>query len=103
MPRIISRASDFTPEIVRNARDEQIDGIIINHAGSPATEDALAASDIPLTVIGIRNPKLVARTRAIALIRNDNVETGRVAARHFLSLGNFRAYGYIPAATAGIQ
>ena len=98
VPRIISRATDFTPEIVRNARNEHIDGIIINHAGSPETEDALAASDIPLAVIGIRNPKLIARTRAIALIRNDNVETGRVAARHFLSLGNFRAYGYIPAA-----
>ena len=98
VPRIISRSTDFTPEIVRNARNEHIDGIIINHAGSPETEKALAASDIPLAVIGIRNPKLLARTRAIALIRNDNIETGRVAARHFLSLGNFRAYGYIPAA-----
>ena len=98
VPRIISRAVDFTPEIVRNARGEHIDGIIINHAGSPETEEALARSNIPLAVIGIRNPKLVSRTKAIALIRNDNVETGRVAARHFLSLGNFRAYGYIPAA-----
>ena len=98
VPRLLSRAADFTPEVVRNAHNEHIDGIIINHAGSPETEDALAASDIPLAVIGIRNPKLVARTRAIALIRNDNVETGRIAARHFLSLGNFRSYGYIPAA-----
>ena len=98
VPRIISRAVDFTPEIVRNARDEHIDGIIINHVGSPETEDALAASDIPLAVIGIRNPKLIARKKAIALIRNDNVETGRIAARHFLPPGNFRAYGHIPAA-----
>ena len=98
VPRLLSRAADFTPEVVRNAHNEHIDGIIINHAGSPETEDALATSDIPLAVIGIRNPKLVARTRAIALIRNDNVETGRIAARHFLSLGNFRSYGYIPAA-----
>ena len=98
MPRLISRAADFTPDIIRNAHSEKIDGIIINHAGSPETEDALAKSDIPLAVIGIRNPKLVARTKAIALIRNDNVETGRIAAHYFLSLGNFRAYGYIPAA-----
>ena len=95
MPRLISRAADFTPDIIRNAHSEKIDGIIINHAGSPETEDALAKSDIPLAVIGIRNPKLVARTKAIALIRNDNVETGRIAAHYFLSLGNFRAYGYI--------
>ena len=98
VPRLLSRAADFTPEVVRNAHNEHIDGIIINHAGSPETEDALAASDIPLAVIGIRNPKLVARTRAVALIRNDNVETGRIAARHFLSLGNFNSFGYIPAA-----
>ena len=90
MPRLISRAADFTPDIIRNAHSEKIDGIIINHAGSPETEDALAKSDIPLAVIGIRNPKLVARTKAIALIRNDNVETGRIAAHYFLSLGNFR-------------
>ena len=54
VPRIISRAADFTPEIVRNVRDEHIDGIIINHVGSPETEDALAASDIPVAA-GFRN------------------------------------------------
>ena len=42
--------------------------------------------------------KAISRSRAIALVRNDNIETGRIAARHFLSLGNFHAYGYIPAA-----
>ena len=98
IPRLISRTADFTPSIVHNARQEKIDGIIINHAGSLETEEALANSDIPLAVIGIRNQKLVTRTKAIALIRNDNVEAGRIAARYFLSLGNFRAYGYIPAA-----
>ena len=97
LPRLISRPQDFTPEIVRNATSEQIDGIIINHAGSPETEDALAHSDIPLAVIGIRNPKLVSRTNSIALIRNDNKETGRQAAKYLLSLGNFRSFGFIPA------
>ena len=97
LPQLISRPQDFTPEIVRNATSEQIDGIIINHAGSPETEDALAHSDIPLAVIGIRNPKLVSRTNSIALIRNDNKETGRQAAKYLLSLGNFRSFGFIPA------
>ena len=77
------------------------DGIIINHAGSPETEKELVQSDIPLAVIGIRNPKLLARTQSIAFIRNDNIETGRVAARYFRSLGNFRSFGYIPASQTG--
>ncbi len=97
IPRLVSRPADFTPEIVHNAKREMIDGIIINHAGSPETEDELVQSEIPLAVIGIRNPKLLARTRSIAFIRNDNIETGRMAARYFRSLGNFRSFGYIPA------
>ena len=101
IPRLVSRPADFTPEIVHNAEREMIDGIIINHAGSPETEAELVQSDIPLAVIGIRNPKLLARTRSIAFIRNDNIETGRIAARYFRSLGNFRSFGYIPASQTG--
>ena len=101
IPRLVSRPADFTPEIVHNAKREMIDGIIINHAGSPETEEELVQSDIPLAVIGIRNPKLLARTQSIAFIRNDNIETGRVAARYFRSLGNFRSFGYIPASQTG--
>lgn len=99
-PRLISRAGDLTPELIRNAGTENVDGIIINHAGSAESEVELARSDIPLAVVGIRNRLLSERTKAIAFIRNDNVETGRIAAKHFLSLGNFRAYGYIPSSPA---
>ena len=101
MPRLLPYATDLTPKLVRHARAEKIDGILANHIGSPETEAALAESDVPLALIGVRSPKLDARTRSIALIRNDNVETGRIAARHFLSLGNFRSYGYITAVDAG--
>lgn len=96
IPRLISRPVDFTADIVREAKAEHIDGIIINHAGSPETEQALAESDVPLAVIGIRNPKLLTRREAIAFIRNDNIETGHVAARYFRSLGSFNSYGFIP-------
>ena len=100
MPRLISRPQDITPEIVRNAKAENIDGIIINHAGSHDTENTLAQSAIPLAVIGIRNPKLVARSRNIILVKNDNERTGRIVARYLLSLGNYRAFGYVPATPA---
>lgn len=100
MPRLISRPQDFTSEIVRNAKAENIDGIIINHAGSPETENALAHSDIPLAVIGIRNPRLDARRKNIILIRNDNETTGRKAAKYLLSLGNYRSFAYVPASPA---
>ena len=94
-PRLISRAKEFTPEIVRNGKAENIDGIIINHLGAPGTAKALAALDIPLAVIGVRDPKLDARKRNIAFIRHDNEAIGRLAARHFLSLGDFRSFGFV--------
>lgn len=103
VPRLITIPSDFSPEVVRNAKEDKIDGFIINNAGSAETERELAKSDIPLAVIGIRNPRLIGRKKAIALIRNDNIETGRIAARHFLSLGNFRSFGYIPASDASSE
>jgi len=97
IPRLIAHANDFTQELIHDAEKEKIDGIIINHAGTPEVEDELYRSSVPLTVIGIRNQHLSERTQAIAFIRNDNIETGCIAARYFLSLGNFRSYGYIPA------
>ena len=100
VPRLVAHAVDFTTELIRTAGDEKIDGIIVNHVGTPETEMALANSTIPLTVIGVRNRRLDDRTQSIAFIRNDNIETGSIAARYFLSLGNFRSYGYIPASLA---
>lgn len=97
MPVLLSRPADFTPETVANAGRSRIDGIIANHAGSTETEAALAASRIPLAVVGIRNPVLLARQEAIAFTQNDNIGVGRLAARHFRSLGKFRSFGYIPA------
>lgn len=100
-PRLVANPVDFTPALVRGARSAHVDGIIVNHAGSPEAEHALAESDVPLAVVGIRSPVLLSRKSAIAFIRNDNIETGRIAARYFRSLGNFRSFGYIPAAHSG--
>lgn len=100
-PRLVANPVDFTPALVRGARSAHVDGIIVNHAGSPEAEHALAESDVPLAVVGIRSQVLLSRKSAIAFIRNDNVETGRIAARYFRSLGNFRSFGYIPAAHSG--
>lgn len=100
-PRLVANPVDFTPALVREARSAHVDGIIVNHAGSTETERALAESDVPLAVVGIRSPVLLSRKSAIAFIRNDNIETGRIAAQYFRSLGNFRSFGYIPAAHPG--
>ena len=100
-PRLVANPVDFTPALVRGARSAHVDGIIVNHAGSPEAEHALAESDVPRAVVGIRSQVLLSRKSAIAFIRNDNVETGRIAARYFRSLGNFRSFGYIPAAHSG--
>ena len=77
--------------------DAKISGIILTEEFDPAIMDALTASTIPLAVIGLRHAKLECRTRSIAFVRNDNQAIGRLAAEHFLSLGKFNSYVFIPA------
>lgn len=96
-PRLISQRHDFTPDIVRHAKNEGVDGLIINHVGSPETEAALVESTVPLAVIGIRYPKLLTRTRNVVFIKTNNENIGHKAAKFFQSLGNFRSFGYVPA------
>lgn len=85
---------------VLSSPEAKVSGIILTEEFDPAVMDALTASAIPLAVIGLRHAKLERRTRAIAFVRNDNQAIGRLAAEHFLSLGKFNSYAFIPVRTA---
>lgn len=74
--------------------DERLDGII--------TSEPLPASflqrhrNIPLVVIGAREPWLGRRRRGLTFVRNDDRDIGRCAAEYLLSLGKFQAFGFVP-------
>ena len=72
-------------------RSESPDGIITTLPLDPAMAD----SDIPLVVIGAREPWLGRRMRNIAFVRNDDKAIGFAAARKFASTRLFASYGFV--------
>lgn len=95
IPRLVSIPREYTPELIAAAEREGYDAIIVNNAGSDATAEALRKSRIPLAVLGIRDERLLRRRHSIVFTRHDNPLSGTLAARKFLSLGQFASYCYI--------
>ena len=56
----------------------------------------LAASSIPTVLMDFPTPALRLRTRSIAVILDSDEAIGRTGAEHFLNLGNFASYAFIP-------
>ena len=95
--RLFQMPDALTPEMVRQFEREDVDGIIASELGIAGAPDLLAKSKIPLVVVGPREKAIEKRTDAIAFVRNDEREIGRAAARHFLGLGQFRTFAFVPA------
>ena len=70
---------------------ESADGIITTLPLDPAMAD----SDIPLVVVGAREPWLGRRTRSVAFVRNDDKAIGYAAARKFATTRLFASYGFV--------
>lgn len=71
-----------------------VDGIITTEPLSNA--DATSASQIPLVVIGVREPWVGRRMQALTFVRNDDKDIGRYGADYLTHLGRFRSFGFVP-------
>lgn len=94
--RLFMAPATLTPEIIRNAEADGIDGILTNHTTSEDLTDILLNSHIPLVSIGNSDDRLFRRRRNVAFVETDNRAIGALAARQFAALGKFRTYGFIP-------
>ena len=70
----------------------ETDGIIT----SEPLPDSAATSEIPLVVIGTREPWLKRRMKNLAFVRNDDASIGRFGADFLNGLGNFHSFGFVP-------
>ena len=95
--RIFQMPNEFTPENFATLEDEGYDGIIASETGPQETAMLLAKSTMPIAFIGDPGPLLRNRKCGIFHVRNDDNYIGRQGARHLVSLGSFRSYGFIPA------
>lgn len=81
--------------LVETIRTNRLDGFITSKLEDPRLEAILQSSDIPLVVIGTRENCLPARIHDIRIVTLNEQKIGAAAARHFLRMGKFAAYGYV--------
>ena len=94
--RIFQMPSDLTPEIFASLEAEGYDGVLASEPGPDETAQLLAKSTMPIAFIGDPGPILSRRKSGLTYIRNDDEHIGRLGARYLASLGNFRAYAFLP-------
>lgn len=76
----------------------EVDGAIIGLLHDARTLELVAASAIPTVLLDIGADRVGNRRNAIVYVRNDDLGIGRMAAEFFTSIGQFRAYAFIPPA-----
>jgi len=86
---------ELTAEAVRRFEREGVNGFIVFVSDAEAAK-AIARSSVPTVLVSYPTAVLEARKRGIILCVNDNAEIGRTGAEHFLALGQFADYGFVP-------
>lgn len=94
--KLIAAPENFNRETLQLNAADGTDGVITYGCGHAETAAYLCASNIPLVVIGSRERGLARRRHKIAFVRNNDIDIGRLGARHLLSLGRFRSFGFVP-------
>ena len=85
----------ITTEKIRNAEKSNVAGLFISKAEDAELMRALAATSIPMAVIGIKDPVLKARKNPTVFIFNDNAGIGAMGANYFLKHGKFNSFGFV--------
>jgi len=93
---LVQSDAEFTPELVRTAKDRGFDGIIATIPGSEETLAALVETPLPVVIKNVRSPAFAARRGPTAFIYNDNDEIGRLAAATLLKNGRYASFAYVP-------
>ena len=91
---LLSIPESYSVESVKAALGEFPDGFITSEIIPNEISNLLKSSKTPLCVIGRPEGSLSVRKTAIAYVRNDDVNVGCLGAKHLLSLGSFRSYGF---------
>jgi len=94
--QILTFPSVFSADILRHAASGDFNGILLHQPIDRALGDEILQSKVPLVIIGNSDKRLTRRKSAIAFVDADNRRIGRLAAQHFLHLGKFRSFGFVP-------
>ena len=94
--RIISSEDALCDLLTAQNSADRPDGIISGIPYSEQTKGMIVASGLPFVGIGMSEGDISALSGNSGFVLNDNEGIGRAAAGHFLSLGGFRTFAYVP-------
>ena len=81
--------------IMQAEKLQDADGVITSEMENDSFIQYFTHSTMPLVVVGTRKSCLPRRREGLTFVTVDERHYGRVAARHLLSLGNFRSFAYV--------
>ena len=86
---------EFTAETVRMEIARGTDGFLVGLPGATDALDAIARTGVPTVLLNVPGDALLRRGAAVAMVKSDAGEVGRIAADVLLSQGVYRCYGYV--------
>ncbi len=93
--RLVRTRNELTPDIVRRAASDGMDGFIVSIPDADEAIHPLADISVPTVVIDIHYASLDRRRKNIAFIRRLDDDIGRMAAQFLLGQGMARSYAYL--------
>ncbi len=95
--RLAQSTAELEAEVAEAQGGHGADGFLVT---TPFVSDgvlsALAATDVPAVFLDVPPSRFPGRRQNVAFVRNDDGGIGLSAAKHLLSLGNFRSYAFVP-------
>ena len=98
--KVLSFPEVLTADIVRRAPADGYNGILLPLLAEPGVIDAIAKTPLPVSLRGIDHALIPQRKKAVAVVSIDDMAVGAMGARHFLGLGKFSSYAFVPHADA---
>ena len=94
--RMLSFPEVLTADMVLRAPAEGYNGILLPLFTEPDVADAIAKTPLPVSFRTIDHLLTPQRNKKVAEVSIDDTAIGAMGARHFLELGKFNSYAFVP-------
>ena len=92
---IVPSRRKVTAAAVKRALGDGTDGVILAHPARPGVPEQLQRQGKPTVFMDVLSQDDMPAVPTSRYLRMDDAAIGRAAARHFLSLGNFRSFAFV--------
>ena len=94
--RVLSFPEVLTADMVLRAPTEGYNGILLPLFTKSDVANAIAKTPLPVSFRKIDHILTPQRKKNVAVVSIDDIAVGAMGARHFLGLGKFNSYAFVP-------